>query len=300
MIAAYKNFFSQLTIDKVFAYTQLMRFDRPIGILLLLWPTLWSLWIAAGGFPDVRNFLVFCAGVVVMRSAGCVINDYADRDLDGHVERTKLRPIPAGLVTPSEALVLFSLLLFLALMLVLTLNIETIKLAFVAAALTFFYPFAKRYTWFPQAVLGMAFSSAIPMAFTAENQPLTELVWLIFFINLIWIMVYDTIYAMADRDDDIKVGIRSTAILFGDADKLLIALMQSMVVMGLLILGSELEFGWQYFSAVSIASMLFLWQQWLISKRLPEKCLEAFLNNNYVGFVLFVGILMEYLDLWSQ
>ena len=300
MIAAYKNFFSQLTIDKVFAYTRLMRFDRPIGILLLLWPTLWSLWIAAGGFPDVRNFLVFCAGVLVMRSAGCVINDYADRDFDGHVDRTKLRPIPAGLVNPSEALVLFSLLLFLALMLVLTLNIETIKLAFVAAALTFVYPFAKRYTWFPQAVLGMAFSSAIPMAFTAENQPLTELVWLIFFINLIWIMVYDTIYAMVDRDDDIKVGIRSTAILFGDADKLLIGLMQSMVVIGLLILGSELQFGWQYFSAVSIASMLFLWQQWLIRKRLPEKCFEAFLNNNYVGFVLFIGILMEYLDLWSQ
>ncbi|MFT5452972.1 MAG: 4-hydroxybenzoate polyprenyltransferase [Enterobacterales bacterium] len=299
MITAYRNFFSQLSLDKVFAYTQLMRFDRPIGILLLLWPTLWALWIAAGGFPDVRNFLIFCTGVVIMRSAGCVINDYADRDFDGHVDRTKLRPIPAGLVTPSEALVLFSILLFIALMLVLTLNIETIKLAFIAAALTFVYPFAKRYTWFPQAVLGMAFSSAIPMAFTAEKQPLTELVWLIFFINLIWIMVYDTIYAMVDRDDDIKVGIRSTAILFGDADKLLIGIMQTMVVMGLMILGSELEFGWQYFSAVGTTSMLFLWQQWLIRKRLAEQCFKAFLNNNYVGFVLFVGILMEYLDLWS-
>ena len=297
MIKAYKMFFSQLTIDKIFAYTQLMRFDRPIGILLLLWPTLWALWIAARGFPDVKNFIVFCAGVVIMRSAGCVINDYADRDFDGHVDRTKLRPIPAGLVTPSEALVLFSLLLCVALMLVLTLNITTIKLAFVAATLTFVYPFAKRYTWFPQAVLGMAFSSAIPMAFAAEEEPLSELVWLIFFINLIWIMVYDTIYAMADRADDIKVGIRSTAILFGDADKLLIGIMQSMVVIGLLILGAELEFGWLYFSTVMITAMQFLWQQWLIRKRKPERCFRAFLNNNYVGLVIFLGLLLEYLDL---
>ncbi|PCJ48023.1 MAG: 4-hydroxybenzoate octaprenyltransferase [Gammaproteobacteria bacterium] len=298
MIKAYRQFFAQLTIDKVFAYSQLMRFDRPIGILLLLWPTLWALWIAAGGFPDAKNFLVFCLGVVVMRSAGCVINDYADRDFDGHVERTRQRPIPAGLVQPSEALVLFSLLLFVALLLVLMLNIKTIILAFIAATLTLVYPFAKRYTWFPQAVLGMAFSSAIPMAFSAEGQPLSEMVWLIFFTNLIWILVYDTIYAMVDRDDDIKVGIRSTAILFGDADKLLIGLMQIMVVIGLVIIGAELNFGLIYFSAIGLVIGLFLWQQWLIRKRIPENCFQAFLNNNYVGVVVFMGILMEYLELW--
>ncbi len=295
MIKAYLNFFNHLTIDKVSAYVQLMRFDRPIGILLLLWPTLWALWIAASGFPDVKNFLVFCTGVVVMRAAGCVINDYVDRKFDGHVQRTRLRPIPAGLVTPSEALVLFSLLLLLAFLLVLTLNTNTVYLAFVAVALTLLYPLAKRFTWFPQVLLGITFGWSIPMAFSAEGQALSELTWLIYFTNLIWIIVYDTMYAMADRDDDIKIGIRSTAILFGDADKLLIGIMQVMVVIGLAIIGTELEFGWVYFSALAFTIALFAGQQMLIRKRHPENCLRAFLNNNYVGLVIFVSILIEYL-----
>ena len=295
MIKAYLNFFSHLDIDKISAYTQLMRFDRPIGILLLLWPTLWALWIAAEGFPDVKNFLVFCAGVVIMRAAGCVINDYADRDFDGHVKRTQTRPIPAGLVTPSEALVLFSLLLLLAFLLVLTLNQKTLYLAFVGAALTLLYPFAKRFTWFPQVMLGITFGWSIPMAFAAENRPLSELTWLIYFTNLIWIIVYDTIYAMVDRKDDIKVGIRSTAILFGDADKLLIGVMQVMVVIGLTIIGLQLEFGWVYFSALMFAITLFAGQQMLIRKRDPDDCFRAFLNNNYVGLAIFIGILIEYL-----
>ncbi|MCP3674186.1 MAG: 4-hydroxybenzoate octaprenyltransferase [Gammaproteobacteria bacterium] len=295
MIKAYLNFFSELTIDKVTAYMQLMRFNRPIGILLLLWPTLWALWIASSGFPDVKIVLVFCAGVVVMRAAGCVINDYADRNFDGLVERTKLRPIPAGLVTPSEALVLFSLLLLLAFLLVLTLNINTIYLAFVGAALTLLYPFAKRFTWFPQVMLGVTFGWSIPMAFSAEGQPLSELTWLIYFTNLIWIIVYDTIYAMVDRNDDIKIGIRSTAILFGDADKLLIGIMQVMVIIGLAIIGAELEFGWVYFLALALASALFVEQQMFIRKRNPESCFRAFLSNNYVGLVIFFSILIEYL-----
>jgi len=295
MIRAYLNFFSHLNIDKIIAYTQLMRFDRPIGILLLLWPTLWALWIAAGGFPDVKNFLVFCTGVVIMRSAGCVINDYADRDFDGHVERTRSRPIPAGRVTPTEALVLFSLLILLAFFLVLTLNIMTIYLAFAGAGLTLLYPFAKRFTWFPQVLLGITFGWAIPMAFAAESQPLSELTWLIYFTNLIWIIVYDTIYAMVDRKDDIKVGIRSTAILFGDADRLLIGIMQAMVIIGLVIIGTELEFGWVYYSALVFTVALFAGQQMLIRKREPEGCFRAFLNNNYVGLVIFISILVEYL-----
>jgi 4-hydroxybenzoate polyprenyltransferase len=295
MIKAYLNFFTHLNIDKFSAYLQLMRFDRPIGILLLLWPTLWALWIAAGGFPNVKNFLIFCIGVVIMRSAGCVINDYADRDFDGHIDRTKSRPIPAGLVTPSEALVLFSLLLLIALLLVLMLNRMTLYLAFVGALLTLIYPFAKRYTWFPQVVLGVTFSWSIPMAFAAEDQPLTELTWLIYFTNLIWIIVYDTIYAMVDRKDDIKVGIRSTAILFGDADRLLIGIMQTMVVIGLIIIGAELEFSWFYYTAIFLTVALFAGQQKLISNRDPEDCFTAFLNNNYVGLVIFIGILIEYL-----
>jgi len=297
MIKAYLTFFSQLNIDKVSAYIQLMRFDRPIGILLLLWPTLWALWVAGEGFPDVKIFMIFCTGVVIMRAAGCVINDYADRDYDGHVSRTQFRPIPAGIVSASEALVLFSLLLFLALLLVLTLNTMTILLASIAAATTMIYPFAKRFTWYPQVILGIAFSWAIPMAFTAQNQPLSELTWLMFFTNLIWIIVYDTIYAMVDRNDDIKVGIRSTAILFGDADKLLIGIMQLMVIIGLMILGAELEFGWVYYSAITVAMLLFIWQQLLIRKRIADNCFRAFLNNNYVGMVIFIGILVEYLNL---
>ena len=292
---AYLNFFNNLNINKIATYLVLMRFDRPIGILLLLWPTLWALWIAAEGFPTVINFLVFCAGVPVMRAAGCVINDYADRNLDGHVKRTSSRPIPAGDVSSSEALVLFSLLLLVAFFLVLMLNRTTIYLAFAGAALTLFYPFAKRFTWFPQVVLGITFSWSIPMAFAAEQKPLSELTWLIYFTNLIWVIFYDTIYAMVDREDDLKVGIKSTAILFGDADRFMVGLMQLMVIIGLAIIGNHLDFGWVFASAILIVTALFAGQQMLIRKRDQDDCFRAFLNNNYVGMIIFLSILIEYL-----
>jgi len=295
MINAYLKFFKHLDIDKISAYMVLMRFDRPIGILLLLWPTLWALWIAAEGFPSINNFLVFCVGVTVMRAAGCVINDYADRDFDGHVERTQTRPIPSGKVSPDEALVLFSILLLIAFLLVITLNTITIYLAFAGAALTLLYPFAKRFTWFPQVILGITFGWSIPMAFAAEQGKLTELTWLVYFTNLIWVIFYDTIYAMVDREDDLKVGIRSTAILFGDADRFLIGMMQLMVLTGLSIVGIQLNFGWVFISALGLVSILFAGQQMLIRKRDPDDCFRAFLNNNYVGMIIFIGILIEYL-----
>jgi len=230
-----------------------------------------------------------------MRAAGCVINDYADRDFDGHVERTRSRPIPAGRVTPQEALVLFSLLLIVAFILVLTLNPMTIYLAFAGAGLTLLYPFAKRFTWYPQVVLGMTFGWSIPMAFAAQYGSLSELTWLVYFTNLIWVLFYDTIYAMVDREDDIKVGIRSTAILFGDADRFLIGMMQLMVIIGLAIIGIQLNFKWVYFSGLLIVLSLFIGQQMLIRKRDPDDCFRAFLNNNYVGMIIFLGILIEFL-----
>ncbi len=294
MMKAYLYFFTNLNINKIANYIVLMRFNRPIGILLLLWPTLWALWIAAEGFPDVVNFLAFCAGVPVMRAAGCVINDYADRNLDGHVKRTSNRPIPAGHVSPEEALILFSLLLFVAFLLVLTLNRTTIYLAFAGAAMTLFYPYAKRFTWFPQVVLGITFSWSIPMAFAAEQKPLSELTWIIYFTNLIWVIFYDTIYAMVDREDDLKAGIKSIAIFFGDSDRFMVGLMQFMVIVGLAIIGNYLDFGWVFVLVIFLVGALFAGQQMLIRKRDPDDCFRAFLNNNYVGMIIFLGILIEY------
>ncbi len=294
MMKAYLDFFTTLNLNKIANYFVLMRFNRPIGILLLLWPTLWALWIAAEGFPEVANFLAFCAGVPVMRAAGCVINDYADRNLDGHVKRTRTRPIPAGKVSPEEALVLFSLLLFMAFLLVLTLNKATIYLAFAGAGLTIFYPFAKRFTWFPQVALGITFSWSIPMAFAAEQRPLSELTWIIYFTNLIWVIFYDTIYAMVDREDDLNAGIKSTAILFGEADRFMVGMMQLMVIVGLAIIGNHLNFGWVFLTVIVMVAVLFAGQQMLIRKRDPDDCFRAFLNNNYVGMIIFLGILIEY------
>ncbi|MCP4412519.1 MAG: 4-hydroxybenzoate octaprenyltransferase [Gammaproteobacteria bacterium] len=291
---AYLNFFTTLNHKKIADYIVLMRFNRPIGIFLLLWPTLWALWIAAEGFPGIVNFLVFCAGVPIMRSAGCVINDYADRNLDGHVKRTSTRPIPACKVSPEEALVLFFLLLFVAFLLVLTLNRTTIYLAFAGVGLTIFYPFAKRFTWFPQVALGITFSWSIPMAFAAEQKPLSELTWIIYFTNLIWVIFYDTIYAMVDREYDLKVGIKSTAILFGEADRFMVGMMQLMVIVGLAILGNHLNFGWVFVTVIVMVAVLFAGQQMLIRKRDPDDCFRAFLNNNYVGMIIFLGILIEY------
>jgi 4-hydroxybenzoate polyprenyltransferase len=291
----YLAFFTNFNLDKLQAYFELMRFDRPIGFLLLLWPTFVALWIAAGGFPTIDLLLIFAAGVVVMRSAGCVINDHADRDVDGHVERTRSRPLVAGKVTVEEARMLFLCLMLIALVLVLLLNLTTVYWAIAGAALTILYPLAKRYTWFPQVMLGVTFAWSIPMAFTANDVAVTELVWLIYFTNLIWIVMYDTLYAMVDREDDVKIGVRSTAILFGDADRMLVGMMQAMALGGMVLIGVVQNFSpWYYLPLVAVAG-LFVWQQYLIKDRLPTNCFKAFLNNNYVGASWFLAVLLEYL-----
>ncbi len=281
--------------QRLYQYYLLMRLDRPIGILLLLWPTLWALWVAAEGWPDAWILFVFVSGVILMRSAGCVINDFADRKVDPLVARTRNRPIAAGRVSSREALVLFTVLCLAAFALVLTLNRLTIQMSFIAVALAAVYPFMKRYTYLPQMVLGMAFGWAIPMAFAAQSGAIPQVAWLMFVINIIWSMVYDTMYAMADREDDLKAGIKSTAILFGEADRLIIGMLQVLMLLGLLLLGQQLEMGpvW-YLSLVAVVA-LSLYQQYLIRERQPQACLKAFLNNNWVGLALFGGIFINYL-----
>ncbi len=276
-------------------YSELIRLNRPIGILLLLWPGLWALWIAGEGEPTWWVVLVFIAGTALMRSAGCAINDYADRDLDGHVQRTSARPIASGRVSPREALVVAAILALLAFMLVLLLNYKTILMSFVAVALAAIYPFMKRYTHMPQLVLGMAFGWAIPMAFTALTNQAPAVAWVLFVATVIWALIYDTMYAMVDRIDDLKVGIKSTAILFGSYDRLIIGLLQ-LLMLGLLLWAGLLAArgGW-YWLGVDMAALLFLYQQWLIREREPEACFKGFLNNNYVGMVLFAGIFLDYL-----
>ncbi|NNJ71765.1 MAG: 4-hydroxybenzoate octaprenyltransferase [Enterobacterales bacterium] len=293
----YFNFFTKTSLDKLEAYTRLMRFDRPIGFLLLLWPTLAALWIASEGFPKVHLFIIFSIGVIVMRSAGCVINDLADRKLDGHVARTSNRPLVTGEVTKEEATMLLVCLFVIALILVMFLNLKSFYWAIGGAALTMLYPFSKRLIWFPQVILGVTFAWSVPMAFVGNDTAVTELTWLIYFINLIWIVMYDTLYAMVDRDDDIKVGIKSTAILFGDGDRLLVGIMQAMTAIGIIILGNILGFGWVYFLAAGGVLILFLLQQYWIKDREPAACFRAFLNNNYVGFIWFLGVALGYLQI---
>ncbi len=276
-------------------YLHLMRVDRPIGTLLVLWPTLWALWIAAAGVPTLKNLVIFSLGAFLMRSAGCVINDFADRGFDGHVERTKQRPMVTGKVSTQEALVLFAVLLGLSFILVLLTNQFTILLAFGGAALAAIYPFMKRHTHLPQVFLGAAFSWAIPMAFAAEANALPEEVWLLYSANLVWTVAYDTMYAMVDRDDDLKIGVKSTAILFGDADKIMVAGLQSLTIIILLIIGGRLEFGVFYALGVIAAAVLFVYQQHLIRYRSREQCFKAFLNNNWVGIAIFAGIACDYL-----
>ena len=286
-----------MSLDKLEAYMRLMRFDRPIGFLLLLWPTLAALWIASEGFPKVHLFIIFSVGVIVMRSAGCVINDLADRKLDAHVARTSNRPLVTGEVTKEEASMLLFCLFVVALILVMLLNLNSFYWALGGAALTLLYPFSKRLIWFPQVVLGITFAWSVPMAFVANDTDVTELTWLIYFTNLIWIVMYDTLYAMVDRDDDIKIGIKSTAILFGDGDRLLVGIMQAMTAIGIIILGNILGFGWAYFLAAGVVIILFILQQYWIKDREPAACFRAFLNNNYVGFIWFLGVALGYLQL---
>lgn len=268
----------------------LTRMDRPIGALLLLWPTWWALWLAAGDFPPWKPLIVFTLGVFAMRAAGCAINDYADRNLDPQVARTAGRPLASGRVTPREALIVFASLLGFAFLLVLTTNSLTIKLSFIGAALAALYPFTKRYTDLPQVVLGAAFGWSIPMAFAAVQNTVPPVGWLLFIANILWSVIYDTEYAMVDRDDDIKAGARSTAILFGDADLLIIGVLMGTLTVALVMIGTRAHLGWPYWLGVAAAAGLFGWQQWLIRNRERDACLAAFRHNNWVGLTLWVGI----------
>lgn len=275
-------------------YGQLMRLDKPIGIYLLLWPTLWALWIAGEGVPNLLVLFVFVAGVVLMRSAGCVINDFADRKIDPQVARTRLRPLAAGLVTPREALILFAGLCLVAFALVLLMNGLTIQLSFIAVALAAIYPFMKRYTYYPQVVLGLAFGWSIPMSFAAETGAVPGVAWLLLGANLFWTVAYDTMYAMVDRKDDLRAGVKSTAILFGEADRYIIGVLQGLALFSLLLVGTQLELGWPYYLGLLGAGALVYHQMKLIQRRKPDQCFNAFLNNHWFGMVVFAGIALHY------
>lgn len=277
------------------AYWRLMRLHRPIGSLLLLWPTLWALWIARQGHPVPSLVLVFVVGVVLMRSAGCVINDYADRDFDGHVWRTKDRPIATGEVSPRAALVLFGLLCFAAASLAFWLNKLTVELSFVAVALAVSYPFLKRFTHLPQVYLGLAFGWGIPMAFAAEGNGVPPEAWLLFAANVFWTLAYDTAYAMADRDDDQKIGVKSSAILFGKWDRIMVAL-SHIIALGLLYqVGVMAHLGFVYDGGLLAALGFALYEQKLLWARKPQDCFRAFLNNNWFGGSVFAGLVAAYL-----
>ena len=269
--------------------------DKPIGTYLLLWPTYWALWIAADGWPSLHMILVFSLGVFLMRSAGCVINDYADRKIDGQVKRTQNRPLVTGALSSSEALQLFATFILLAFGLVLTLSNYTIMLSVVAVLLAISYPFMKRFTHFPQVVLGAAFSWGMIMAFAQEQAQIPLVAWLLFTANLVWTVAYDTMYAMVDRDDDLNIGVKSTAIVFAEHDKRIILFLQLMTLALLFTVGDILAFGWPYQLSLVIAAGFFSYQQILIAERDREKCFQAFLNNHYVGLVVFVGVAVEYL-----
>jgi 4-hydroxybenzoate polyprenyltransferase len=280
--------------EKLVCYAKLCRLHRPIGIFLLLWPTLWALWLAAKGIPPIHELIVFVLGVVTMRSAGCVINDFADRKIDGHVQRTKDRPIVAGWVSEKEALAVFGVLVVLAFLLVLSLNWLTIYMSGVAVFLAAIYPFMKRHTHLPQVFLGAAFGWAIPMAYTAIRGELSVETWILFATMLMWTVAYDTLYAMTDRADDLKIGVKSTAILFGENDRIIVGTIQGITILGLLMLGAGLKMAWPYYTGIGVASLLFVYQHWLIREREEGQCFKAFLNNHYVGLAIFVGIVLNY------
>lgn len=282
-------------VARLLDYARLMRLHRPIGILLLLWPTLWALWIAGQGRPGAHVFVVFVLGVVLMRSAGCVINDYADRDFDPHVERTRDRPVAAGRVSPREALALFVVLCLVAFALVLTLNRPTILLSFAGAFLAATYPFLKRYTHLPQFYLGMAFGWGIPMAFAAQTGEVPALAWILFAANICWAVAYDTAYAMVDREDDLKVGVKSTAILFGRHDRAMVLLFHIMTIALLAWVGALAGRGLGYHAGLAAAAGFALYQQWLMRHRDRAGCFRAFLNNNWLGAAVFAGLVSSYL-----
>ena len=275
-------------------FIQLMRLDRPIGTYLLLWPTLWALWLAAEGVPDPKNLVIFVLGVILMRAAGCVINDYADRNFDGHVARTKNRPLATGRVSAREALILFALLVLASAVLVLFTNWLTVQLAFGGVALAAIYPFCKRFTFYPQVVLGAAFSWAIPMAFAAQAEALPPALWLVFLANLVWTVAYDTEYAMCDREDDLRIGIKSTAILFGEADRAIIALLQALTLICLVLVGRRFELGLFFHLGLGAMLLSFAWQHWLIREREAHACFNAFLSNHWSGMLVFIGLALDY------
>lgn len=282
-----------LQMNKLQAYSRLMRIDKPIGSLLLLWPTLWALWLSGMAIPPLNVLLVFVLGVFSMRAAGCVINDFADRKIDGHVKRTASRPLPGGIISEKEAKLLFAALVLLSFALVLTMNAMTIWLSFGGLALAWVYPFMKRYTHLPQVVLGAAFGWAIPMAWAAVSESVPLTCWLLFFANICWTVAYDTQYAMVDRDDDVKIGVKSTAILFGRYDKLIIGMLQLASLALLVAVGIMLQLNGAFYWSLLLAGALFIHQQKLISRRQRERCFQAFLNNNYVGLVLFIGVALN-------
>ncbi|SPZ60379.1 4-hydroxybenzoate octaprenyltransferase [Serratia quinivorans] len=276
------------------AYSHLMRINKPIGTLLLLWPTLWALWLAGKGVPSLSILAVFVVGVFLMRAAGCVVNDYADRAVDGHVKRTAARPMPSGRVSEKEAKVLFVVLVLVSFGLVLTLNAMTIWLSLAALALAWAYPFMKRVTHLPQFVLGAAFGWGIPMAYAAVSESLPLSCWVLLLANICWTVAYDTLYAMVDRDDDLKIGIKSTAILFGRYDKLIVGLLQFATLLLMLWVGYLTQMSGAFYWSLLLAGALFIHQQKQIATRERDACFKAFMDNNYVGLVLFIGIALSY------
>ena len=275
-------------------FIQLTRMDKPIGIYLLLWPTLWALWVAAKGVPSLSNLLIFVFGVILTRAGGCVINDFADRKVDGHVKRTEQRPLVSGKISSKEALVFFALLMGVSFLLVLCTNAPTIWLSFGGLALAASYPFMKRYTYYPQVVLGAAFSWGMPMAFTAETGSLPAAAWLLYIANLLWTVGYDTYYAMTDREDDLKIGVKSTAILLGDADRVIILTLQGLALGCLLLAGSHFELGGWFHLGLLSAAACFVWEFWYTRNRDPQRCFKAFLHNHWAGLAIFVGIVLDY------
>jgi 4-hydroxybenzoate polyprenyltransferase len=280
--------------DTVRDYVELTRLDRPIGVWLLLWPTLWAVWIAGRGKPEAQIFLIFVAGTVLMRSAGCAVNDYADRSFDAHVKRTEARPLAQGRIGTIEALLVFAVLSLGALMLVLQLNRMTLLWAVLGAFVAIGYPFVKRFTSLPQLWLGFAFGWGIPMAFEAQLEHVPRVAWLFFVANALWVTAYDTLYAMVDRDDDVRIGVRSTAILFGDSDRHIIAVLQGLTLLSLYLAGRLLNMRGWYYGGLVAGALFFVYQLWLIRNRDRDACFRAFLNNNYFGMSVFIGILLNY------
>ena len=285
----------KLKYDKFKQYLLLIRLNRPIGIFLLLWPTLWGLWIASEGFPNTKILVVFLFGVFLMRSAGCILNDIIDKDFDKFVARTQNRPLASDKLSSIEAFIVAIGLVFIAFLLVLTTNTLTVQLSFVAIILAGTYPFLKRHTYLPQFFLGLTFGWSIPMAFAATTNSIPKIAWLLLIANILWAVVYDTIYAMIDREDDLKIGIKSTAILFDDADRFIIGLIQSLVLIALIVIGQQASLNTIYYFSLIIGGCLFLYQLYLIRNRDPKKCMQAFLNNNWFGLVVFIGLFINYL-----